>query len=92
MTNRYYIIFVVGIILFLMSTVSRGQKNEYNYPEFDFSKGIGIKAPDNSFYLNFGLRFQPRISYTSADLSVFDLGNIEARIRRLRLKIQRICF
>jgi len=83
---------ILGIALFFISTVSRGQSNEYNYPEFDFSKGIGIKAPDNSFYLNFGLRFQPRISYTSKDLSVFDLGNIEARIRRLRLKFNGYVF
>ncbi len=92
MTYRYCSLILIGIFLSTMSTVSLGQNNEYNYPEFDFSKGIGIKAPDNSFYLNFGFRFQPRISYTSADPEVFDFGNIEARIRRMRLKFSGYVF
>ena len=83
---------ILGIALFFVSTVSLGQSNEYNYPEFDFSKGIGIKSPDESFYVNFGFRFQPRISYTSADLELFDFGNIEARIRRMRLKFNGYIF
>ena len=76
----------------LISIDSIGQKHEYNDPEFDFSKGIGIKSPDSSFYMNFGLRFQPQIAYTSADLSVFELGSIQARIRRLRLKFNGYVF
>lgn len=92
MINQHikFLLSVAGILL--VSTNAISQKNEYNYPEFDFSKGIGIKSPDESFYLNFGIRFQPRISYTSADLEVFDFGNIEARIRRLRLKFNGYVF
>ena len=87
------IIFLLFLIpLFFSSSDTFAQKHEYNDPEFDFSKGIGIKSPDSSFYLNFGLRFQPLIAYTSADLSVFDFGSIQARIRRLRLKFNGYVF
>ena len=92
MSYRSVIFSSFVIFIFLTSSNSFGQKHEYNDPEFDFSKGIGIKAPDSSFFLNFGLRFQPRIAYTSADLSVFDFGSIQARIRRLRLKFNGYVF
>ena len=92
MNYRHCIFLPVVVLFFLFPRESYSQKNEYNYPEFDFSKGIGIKSPDSSFFLNFGFRFQPRISYTSADLEVFDFGNIEARIRRLRLKFNGYVF
>jgi hypothetical protein len=93
MNYRYSIFIVLGFLLFsTLPNRSYGQKHEYNFPEFDFSKGIGIKSPDSSFFLNFGFRFQPRIAYTSADLSVVDFGNIQARIRRLRLKFNGYVF
>ena len=62
------------------------QENEYNAPEFDYDKGLGIKAPNDLFYLNFALRIQNRISYTSATSEFGDFDQIEARIRRMRLK------
>ena len=92
MKYRHTIFFMVACFFLLLPEVSHSQKNEYNFPEFDFSKGIGIKSPDSSFFLNFGFRFQPLISYTSADLEVFDLGSIEARIRRFRLKFNGYVF
>jgi hypothetical protein len=83
---------LIGILFFYLPHNTYCQKHEYNDPEFDFSKGIGIKSPDSSFFLNFGIRFQPRVSYTSADLSIVDFGNIQARIRRLRLKFNGYMF
>jgi hypothetical protein len=92
MNYRFSLSLLIVILIFILPKDSFGQENEYNFPEFDFSKGIGIKSPDTSFFLNFGLRFQPRISYTSADLEVIDFGSIEARIRRLRLKFNGYVF
>ena len=92
MSRRFLKFLVIGLLTFFFSRDVFSQKHEYNDPEFDFSKGIGIKSPDSSFYMNFGLRFQPRIAYTSADLSVFDFGSIQARIRRLRLKFNGYVF
>lgn len=91
--NRFFsFLIVLGLLIFSIPKDTFSQINEYDYPEFDFSKGIGIKSPDSSFFLNFSLRFQPRVAYTSADLSVFDFGNIQARIRRLRLKFNGYVF
>ncbi len=92
MTYRNTIFLLFIVFIFHIPLDSFGQKHEYNDPDFDFSKGIGITSPDSSFFLNFGLRFQPRIAYTSADLSVFDFGSIQARIRRLRLKFNGYVF
>ncbi len=92
MSRRFSLLFVLGTLILFTPKDAFSQINEYNYPEFDFSKGIGIKSPDSSFFLNFGLRFQPRIAYTSADLSVVDFGSIQARIRRLRLKFNGYVF
>lgn len=92
MSRRFSLLLVFGILLCFIPKDAFSQKHEYNDPEFDFSKGIGIKSPDSSFFLNFGLRFQPRIAYTSADLSVVDFGSIQARIRRLRLKFNGYVF
>ena len=92
MKYRQTIFFILTFWILFSPEPSYSQKNEYNFPEFDFSKGIGLKSPDSSFFLNFSFRFQPRISYTSADMEVFDFGAIEARIRRLRLKFNGYVF
>jgi phosphate-selective porin OprO/OprP len=55
-------------------------------PVFSFEKGLGIRAPNDLFYLNFGIRIQSRISYTSANTDIFGFENVEARVRRMRLK------
>jgi len=92
MNSSFSLFLILGLLIFFIPKDAFSQKHEYNDPEFDFSKGIGIKSPDSSFFLNFGLRFQPRIAYTSADLSVVDFGSIQARIRRLRLKFNGYVF
>lgn len=77
----------LSLLVMLISYIKiLAQENEYNNPEFNFDKGLGIKAPNNLFYMNFGLRIQNRISYTSADTEIFGFGKIQARIRRMRLK------
>ena len=92
MSRRFFLLLVLGTLFLFTPKYTFSQINEYNFPEFDFSKGIGIKSPDSSFFLNFGIRFQPRVAYTSADLSVFEFGNVQARIRRLRLKFNGYVF
>ena len=92
MRNCNYKSFIAALILLFSLNTSIAQENDYNFPEFNFDKGIGIKATNNLFYVNFGLRMQNRISYTSANTDIFGFGNIQARIRRMRLKFDGYVF
>ena len=76
---------VVFFILFFVHP-SFPQDKESATPVFSFENGLGIRAPNDLFYVNFGLRIQSRISYTSANTSIFGFENVEARVRRMRLK------
>jgi hypothetical protein len=66
--------------------LSLAQEKESGTAIFSFENGLGIRAPNDLFYVNFGLRIQSRISYTSANIDIFGIQNIEARVRRMRLK------
>lgn len=50
-------------------------------------KGIQYTAPDSIFYANFRFRMQNRLKYTSLSGNDFGVDNFEARIRRLRLRM-----
>jgi hypothetical protein len=52
MSCRFSFLLVLGTLILFTPKDSFSQKHEYNDPEFDFSKGIGIKSPDSSFFLN----------------------------------------
>ena len=59
-----------------------------NAPTFNFSRGIGIAVPDSSFSLNFRFRSQLRAGYVSNSTSDLSASEIEARVRRLRMRIE----
>lgn len=54
----------------------------------NFSNGIGIVAPDSIFSLNFRFRTQLRGSYNTVSTEDFSASEIEARVRRLRMRIE----
>jgi phosphate-selective porin OprO and OprP len=57
-------------------------------PAFQFTNGIGMTTPDSLFAINFRFRVQSRAGYTSVSEKNLRPENIEARVRRLRLRFE----
>jgi phosphate-selective porin OprO/OprP len=55
---------------------------------FSFTNGIGMVAPDSLFSMNFRFRTQLRSAYTTVSENDFSASEIEARVRRLRLRME----
>ncbi|MBX2959061.1 MAG: porin [Flavobacteriales bacterium] len=55
---------------------------------FYFSNGIVMVAPDSLFSMNFRFRTQLRSAYTTVSENDFTASEIEARVRRLRLRME----
>lgn len=58
-------------------------------PYFTFGKGVGIISPDSLYLFNIRFRMQNRIGLNltkNQETNRFETGDIEARIRRLRLR------
>lgn len=56
-------------------------------PRYNFSNGLGLVTPDSTFSINFRFRTQLRSTYNTVSTSDFSAGEIEARVRRLRLRM-----
>lgn len=50
-------------------------------------KGIQYQTEDSTFYVNFRFRMQNRLKYTSVGGDDFSVKDFEARVRRLRLRM-----
>lgn len=59
---------------------------------FNFSNGIGVVTPDSTFSLNFRFRTQLRAAYSTVSPSDFSASDIEARVRRLRMRLEGFMF
>lgn len=55
-------------------------------PYFTFGKGVGIISPDSLFLLNIRFRMQNRLGLQSVSESNLDIRQVEARVRRLRIR------
>lgn len=55
-------------------------------PYFDFSKGIGMTAPDSIFSVNIRFRMQNRVALTTFSESDLGIKQVEALVRRVRLR------
>ncbi|MFN3405934.1 MAG: porin [Cytophagaceae bacterium] len=67
---------------------SFGQTSSGATPYFSFKRGIAVTAPDSSFSVNFRFRMQNRAVYTTNSTEDLSASEIEARVRRLRLRIE----
>lgn len=56
-------------------------------PKYNFSNGLGLVTPDSTFSINFRFRTQLRSTYNTMSTSDFSANDIEARVRRLRLRM-----
>jgi len=52
-----------------------------------FDKGLGFSAPDTSFGLNLRFRIQNRMGFQTVSTDDLNVDEVEARIRRLRLRL-----
>lgn len=73
-------------VFFLNTLVAFSQKVEKE-PRFNFSNGLGLVTPDSTFSINFRFRTQLRSTYNTISTSDFSANDIEARVRRLRLRM-----
>lgn len=55
-------------------------------PYFTFGKGLGIISPDSMYLLNIRFRIQNRAAIRTESASDFSIDQVEARVRRLRLR------
>jgi hypothetical protein len=56
-------------------------------PYFTYGKGLGMTSPDSMFLMNIRFRMQNRIGIVTRSATDWNPSEIEARIRRLRLRL-----
>lgn len=76
------------VVLFLVCFCfdNRAQNQPSPIPYFTYGNGLGITSPDSLFRLNIRFRMQNRLSLKSVSESNLDISQVEARVRRLRLR------
>lgn len=82
---NYTNLFIILIIFFTPVTIAVAQERDDRATILNF-KGIQYKSKDSLFYTNFRFRMQNRIGYNN-DLDQQDNGKFDARIRRLRIRM-----
>ncbi|HEY3406031.1 MAG TPA: porin, partial [Ohtaekwangia sp.] len=80
------LIFGVMMMITTISSVAQTQQPITPSPYFTFSKGLGITSPDSLFLLNIRFRMQNRAAFYTESGDDFALSQVEARVRRLRLR------
>lgn len=79
-------LFVLAFLL-LAGEMLMAQQSGNPIPYFTYGKGLGITSPDSLFQLNIRFRIQNRIALKTAAADEIDnIEEVEARIRRLRLR------
>lgn len=79
---------LIFTIFVLIGGKSNAQELSKNMPSWSFKNGIGMVTPDSTFSLNFRFRMQNRAAYYTVSEKDFSASEIEARVRRLRMRIE----
>ncbi len=78
---------LIVLALFLSCSFAGVAQNQISpTPYFSYGKGLGITSPDSLFMLNIRFRMQNRLALTSASEDDLTIDQVEARVRRLRLR------
>ncbi len=86
MNYRLYIVFAVLLsVVGIQGAFAQRQTDER--PTIEDFKGIQYTGDDSTFYINFRFRMQNRLKYTTSSGTTLGSGDFEARIRRLRLRM-----
>lgn len=78
-------IFIFPLFVLFAATFSYAQDIP-EIPYFSYGKGLGIASPDSMYLLNIRFRIQNRAAFFSESGSDLSLDEVEARVRRLRLR------
>lgn len=78
--------FIIAGIALVLSFSSLAQVKPTPLPYFTFGKGLGITAPDSAFSLNLRFRLQNRFAFKTESGTDFNISEVEARVRRMRLR------
>lgn len=90
MAIRYSFLKRLALILFLVllnRITSEAQSINQQIPYFTYGKGLGITSPDSMFLMNIRFRMQNRVGVVTRSATDWNPSEIEARIRRLRLRL-----
>jgi len=87
-TMNYLKITFVSVLVLVSTVMNAQEASVIKSPTFQFKNGIGVTAPDSSFSLNFRFRMQARSNYVTKSTEDFSASEIEARIRRMRLRFE----
>jgi phosphate-selective porin OprO/OprP len=77
---------IILLIVTGCSTQIFAQNETRDIPHFQFGSGIGIAPPDSMYLVNIRFRMQNRAAFNTISGSDFGIDEIEARVRRLRLR------
>ncbi|GAA5220117.1 porin [Membranihabitans marinus] len=83
---RFLHLLAILILLALHTNTYAQSQSQPGIPYFTFGKGLGITSPDSLFKLNIRFRIQNRLAMETASTSDLNIDEIEARVRRLRLR------
>lgn len=73
--------------LLLISEALMAQQQISPAPYFTYGRGLGITTPDSLFSINFRFRIQNRFAFKTVSETDLNIEEVEARIRRLRLRL-----
>ncbi|MFB2119758.1 porin [Parapedobacter sp. 2B3] len=85
--NKTLLPFLTILVLLVTTLNALAQRESDERPTIENFKGIQYAGDDSTFYINFRFRMQSRLKYTSASGNDFSAESLEARIRRLRLRM-----
>src|SRR5690606_16652048 len=75
------------LVVMVMTFQAVAQRESDERPTIENFEGIQYTGDDSTFYINFRFRMQSRLKYTSSSGNDLSDGSFEARIRRLRLRM-----
>jgi phosphate-selective porin OprO and OprP len=85
--SRLALISPIFLVLMLFHIPIWGQNQISPSPYFSYGKGLGITSPDSLFMLTIRFRMQNRLALVTESESNLDIAQVEARTRRLRLRL-----
>ena len=86
MSSRILSLFLLPALIICTTRSASGQNEISPTPYFSYGKGLGITSPDSLFMLNIRFRMQNRLAFVTESGTNLDIAQVEARVRRLRLR------
>src|SRR3546814_17655657 len=85
--NKTLLPYLTVLLVFVTASNALAQREHDERPTIENFKGIQYTGDDSTFYINFRFRMPSRLNYTSFGGDGLGSESLEARIRRLRLRM-----